>query len=110
MKDGRSFGAPPKPYEPPAEPEGKGNTTDPDARRMKFGRNFIPAYNAQAVTTEDQIIPPPSPVALSTHKDSGWSSRSSPRSRRTGGLSASNEEAGQPQARSGAWLPPLTTS
>ena len=23
---------------------------------MKFGRNFIPAYNAQAVTTEDQII------------------------------------------------------
>ena len=24
--------------------------------RMKFGRNFIPAYNAQAVTTEGQII------------------------------------------------------
>ena len=23
---------------------------------MKFGRNFIPAYNAQAVTTEDQLI------------------------------------------------------
>ena len=23
---------------------------------MKFGRNFMPAYNAQAVTTEDQII------------------------------------------------------
>ena len=23
---------------------------------MKFGRNFIPAYNAQAVTTEDQIV------------------------------------------------------
>jgi transposase len=56
MKDGRSFGAPPKPYEPPAEPEGKVNTTDPDARRMKFGRNFLPSYNAQAVTTEDQII------------------------------------------------------
>jgi hypothetical protein len=30
--------------------------TDPDARRMKFGRNFLPAYNAQAVTTEDQIV------------------------------------------------------
>ena len=43
-------------YEPPAKPEGKINTTDPDARRMKFGRNFIPAYNAQAVTTEDQIV------------------------------------------------------
>jgi transposase len=56
IKDGRRFGSPPKPYEPPPKPEGKINTTDPDARRMKFGRNFIPAYNAQAVTTEDQII------------------------------------------------------
>jgi hypothetical protein len=56
MKDGRRFGAPPKPYEPPAEPEGKINTTDPDAKRMKFGRNFVPAYNAQAVSTEGQII------------------------------------------------------
>jgi transposase len=45
-----------KPYEPPQEPEGKINTTDPDAKRMKAGRNFIPAYNAQAVSTEDQII------------------------------------------------------
>src|ERR671923_268770 len=45
-----------KPYEPPPKPEGKINTTAPDARRMKFGRNFIPAYNAQAVTTEDQIV------------------------------------------------------
>ena len=56
MKDGRRFGALPKPYEPPAEPEGKINTTDPDAKRMKSGRNFIPAYNAQAVSTEGQII------------------------------------------------------
>jgi transposase len=54
--NGRRLGAPPKPYAPPPSPEGKINTTDPDARRMKFGRNFIPAYNAQAVTTEDQII------------------------------------------------------
>src|SRR5919108_3012585 len=45
-----------KPYEPSPKPEGKINTTDPDARRMKFGRNYIPAYNAQTVTTEDQII------------------------------------------------------
>jgi hypothetical protein len=37
-------------------PEGKVNTTDPDAKRMKFGRNFIPAYNAQAAVTEEQII------------------------------------------------------
>ena len=50
------MGPGPNPYEPPEQPEGKINTTDPDARRMKFGRNFIPAYNAQAVTTEDQIV------------------------------------------------------
>jgi transposase len=56
MKDGRPFGTPPKPYSPPDAPEGKLNTTDPDARRMKFGRNFMPAYNAQAVTTSEQII------------------------------------------------------
>ncbi|MGA6948948.1 MAG: transposase [Solirubrobacterales bacterium] len=56
MRDGRRLGAPPKPYAPPAKPEGKINTTDPDARRMKFGRNFIPAYNAQAVTTAEQVI------------------------------------------------------
>ena len=56
MRDGRPFGSPPKPYSTPEAPEGKLNTTDPDARRMKFGRNFMPAYTAQAVTTEDQII------------------------------------------------------
>jgi transposase len=52
----QAMGPGPKPASPPAQPEGKINTTDPDARRMKFGRNFIPAYNAQAVTTERQII------------------------------------------------------
>jgi hypothetical protein len=31
MKDGRRFGRPPNPYEPPTKPEGKINTTDPDA-------------------------------------------------------------------------------
>jgi transposase len=56
MKDGRPFGSPPKPYEPPPRPEGKINTTDPDARRMKLGRSYLPAYNAQAVTSADQII------------------------------------------------------
>jgi transposase len=53
---GRRLGRPPKPYEPPSRPAGKINTTDPDARRMKRGRDFIPAYNAQAAVTEDQII------------------------------------------------------
>jgi Transposase DDE domain len=56
MKDGRRFGRPPDPHAPPEVPEGKINTTDPDARRMKFGRNFIPAYDAQAAVTEEQII------------------------------------------------------
>ena len=56
MKDGRRFGRPPDPYTPPAQPEGTINTTDPDAHRMKFGRSFIPAYNAQAAVTEQQII------------------------------------------------------
>jgi hypothetical protein len=56
MRDGRRFGRPPDPYEPPELPDGRINTTDPDARRMKFGRNFIPAYNAQAAVTEEQII------------------------------------------------------
>jgi hypothetical protein len=52
----QSMGPGPRPFSPPERPEGKINTTDPDARRMKFGRNFIPAYNAQAVATEGQII------------------------------------------------------
>jgi transposase len=52
----QAMGPGPNRYEPPEKPEGKINTTDPDARRMKFGRNFLPAYNAQAVVTEDQII------------------------------------------------------
>jgi transposase len=56
MADGRRFGRPPDPYELPELPAGKINTTDADARRMKFGRNFIPAYNAQAAVTEQQII------------------------------------------------------
>ena len=51
-----SMGPGPRPHTPPARPEGKLNTTDPDAKRMKRGREFIPAYNAQAVTTEQQIV------------------------------------------------------
>jgi transposase len=52
----QQMGSGPRPFTPPARPEGKLNTTDPDARRMKQGRAFIPAYNAQAVTTEQQIV------------------------------------------------------
>src|SRR5439155_12235411 len=52
----QAMGPGPNRYEPSEQPEGKINTTDPDARRMKFGRNFLPAYNAQAVVTADQIV------------------------------------------------------
>ena len=52
----KQMGSGPRPFTPPARPEGKLNTTDPDARRMKWGRAFTPAYNAQAVTTEQQIV------------------------------------------------------
>ena len=56
MKDGRRFGGPPKPYTPPAQPEGKINLTDPDSKNMKAFRGYVNGYNAQAVTTERQII------------------------------------------------------
>ena len=51
----QQMGSGPRPHSPPARPEGKLTLTDPDARSMKQGRAFMPAYNAQAVTTEQQI-------------------------------------------------------
>jgi transposase len=56
MKDGRRFGGPPKPHTPPARPEGKLNTTDPDSKNMKAFRGYVQGYNAQAVTTRRQIV------------------------------------------------------
>jgi hypothetical protein len=56
MKDGRRFGRPPDPYTPPEAPAGKINTTDPDSKNMKSYRGYTQGYNAQAVTTEGQII------------------------------------------------------
>jgi hypothetical protein len=56
MKDGRRFGAPPKPYEPPAIPTGKVNVTDPDSRNVKTPRGYMQGYNAQAVVNEQQIV------------------------------------------------------
>ncbi len=56
MKDGRRFGRPPDPYEPPATPEGKINVTDPDSRNVKTSRGWVQGYNAQAVCTERQIV------------------------------------------------------
>ena len=56
MKDGRRFGRPPKPYQPPALPAGKVNLTDLDSRNVKTLRGWVQGYNAQAVCTEDQIV------------------------------------------------------
>ena len=53
MKDGRRFGGPPKPYQPPATPAGKINLTDLDSRNVKTLRGWVQGYNAQAVCTEE---------------------------------------------------------
>ena len=52
----QQMGSGPRPHTPPPRPAGQLNTTDPDAKRMKQGRAFTPAYNAQAVTTEQQVV------------------------------------------------------
>jgi transposase len=56
MKDGRRFGCPPKPYVPPAVPPGVINVTDPDSRLLKATKGYVQGYNAQFVTTENQIV------------------------------------------------------
>ena len=56
MKNGRRLGAAPKPYEPPATPQGTINTTDPDSRLVKGTRGWLQGYNAQAATNEQQIV------------------------------------------------------
>src|SRR3954447_2491389 len=58
MKNGRRLGAhsPPKPWQPPAAPEGKINLSDLDSRNVKTSRGWVQGYNAQAVTTAEQIV------------------------------------------------------
>jgi transposase len=56
MKNGRRFGAPPKPYQPPAVPQAKINLTDPDSRLVKGMRGWLQGYNAQAATNDQQIV------------------------------------------------------
>src|SRR3954469_5318318 len=55
-KNGKKCGPPPKPFEPPAAPEGKINLSDLDSRNVKTPRGWVQGYNAQAVTTADQIV------------------------------------------------------
>jgi hypothetical protein len=45
-----------KPYQPPGEPEGKINLTDPDCRLQKVRQGWVQGYNAQAVVNEQQIV------------------------------------------------------
>jgi len=56
MKDGRRFGRPPNAFQPPPAPTGKINLTDLDSRNVKTSRGSVQGYNAQVVTTEDQIV------------------------------------------------------
>jgi hypothetical protein len=56
MKDGRRFGTPPKPYQPPSSPQGEVNLTDPDSRVMKAFRGYVQGYNVQAAVNEQQIV------------------------------------------------------
>jgi hypothetical protein len=43
MNDGRRFGRPPDPFQPPAMPAGKINVTDPDSRNVKTSRGWVQA-------------------------------------------------------------------
>jgi transposase len=58
MRNGRRLGShsPPKPYTPPATPQGKINTTDPDSRNVKTPRGWVQGYNGQAAANERQIV------------------------------------------------------
>ena len=56
MKNGRRFGSPPKPYQPPEQPTGRINVTDPDSRNVKTPRGWVQGYNAQAVCNAQQIV------------------------------------------------------
>jgi len=49
-------GRKPKPAEEAGNKDAKANVTDPDNRIMKTRKGFVQGLNAQAVTTEEQII------------------------------------------------------
>jgi hypothetical protein len=46
----------PKPYTPPATPQGQINTTDLDSNMVKGQHGWLQGYNAQAASNEDQIV------------------------------------------------------
>ncbi len=56
MKNGRRFGAPPKPYVPTELPDGRINVTDLASGSMKTLRGHMQGYNVQAACNEQQIV------------------------------------------------------
>ncbi len=57
MKDGRRLGGAVKPYQPPAMPAGRINTTDHDSRIVgTAGQPTKQGYNAQAAVNERQVV------------------------------------------------------
>jgi hypothetical protein len=56
MRDGRRFGRPPNPRQPPEVPQGKVNITDPDSRPIPTGFGFVQGYNAQTAVNEQHIV------------------------------------------------------
>jgi transposase len=57
MRDGRRFGRPADPHNPPVRPTGTINTTDHDSRIVRTqGQPAIQGYNAQAAVNEEQIV------------------------------------------------------
>jgi hypothetical protein len=56
-KQGRRLSShPPKPYQPPQEPAGVINTTDPDSRNMQIAKGWVQGYNAQAAVNENYVV------------------------------------------------------
>jgi transposase len=56
MKNGRRFGARPKPYVPPEQPDGKINLNDLDSRLVHGMRGWVQGYNVQAACNEQHLI------------------------------------------------------
>src|SRR3954470_19048849 len=56
MKDGRRFGRPPNPRQPPTVATGKVNLTDPDSKLVHGMRGWIQGYNAQAARNDHHLI------------------------------------------------------
>jgi hypothetical protein len=51
MNDGRRFGGPPKPYQPPEMPDGKVDVTDPDSKHIKTRVGYVQGYRRRRLWT-----------------------------------------------------------